>query len=281
MAYLQQLQSALSAVVKAGQEGRQSINNMLEPMNSAVSDITGVVLELEAIPFVGPVIGAKLQRTMRAIGTAQNTVNKVLATYDQSVAVVVRVQGQVKAFADQAAKAAAKINQVAGKISPSLANILPTGIFTPDSTPAAEAVKPFPHLLILQPLDGVSPGYYFNLDTAAFDALRRQTSFRWSGQERLSRSAAQQAVSLGEEKITIRGAIFPALKGGLGQLQMLRSIGRLLRPLSLVSGYGEVLGNWCLTGIDEDQSNLLAGGIPRKQAFTLEFVSYGDDLQNL
>ncbi|MNE12097.1 Phage P2 GpU [compost metagenome] len=97
----------------------------------------------------------------------------------------------------------------------------------------------------------------------------------------MTRSAAQQAVSLGEEKINIRGTIFPTLKGGLGQLQTLRSIGRLLRPLSLVSGYGEVLGNWCLTGIDEDQSNLLAGGIPRKQAFTLEFVSYGDDLQNL
>ncbi|WP_422417081.1 phage tail protein [Pseudomonas sp. GZD-222] len=281
MAYLQQLQSALSSVVKAGQEGRQSIDKMLAPMNSAVSDITGVVTELEAIPFVGPVIGAKLQRTMRAIDTAQNTVKKVVDTYDKGVAAVVRVQGQVKAFDDQLAKAAAKINQVAGKISPSLANILPTGSFAPEVTPAAEAVKPFPHLLILQPLDGVSPGYYFNLDTAAFEELRRQTSFRWVGQERLTRSAAQQGVSLGEEKINIRGAVFPALKSGLGQLQTLRSFGRLLRPMSLVTGYGQVLGNWCLTGIDEEQSYLLAGGIPRKQAFTLEFVSYGDDLQNL
>ncbi|MNG89222.1 Phage P2 GpU [compost metagenome] len=88
-------------------------------------------------------------------------------------------------------------------------------------------------------------------------------------------------MGLDEEKINIRGAIFPTFKGGLGQLQTLRSIGRLLRPLSLITGYGEVLGNWCLLGIDEDQSNLLAGGIPRKQGFTLEFVSYGDDLQNL
>jgi len=281
MSYMQQLQSSLSHVVAAGQAGRRSADEMLAPMNGAVSDITGAVAELTAIPFVGPVIGAKLQRTMRAIDSAQNTVNKVLDKYDQGVAAVVRVQGQVKVFGEQAAKAAAKINQIAGKISPSLGNILPTDSFTPDITPAAEAVKPFPHLLVLQPLDGVSPGYYFNLDTAAFEELRRQTRFRWTGQERLTRSAAQQAVSLGEEKINIRGAIFPTLKGGLGQLQSLRSIGRLLRPLSLISGYGEVLGNWCLISIDEDQSNLLAGGIPRKQAFTLEFVSYGDDLQNL
>ncbi|EGH26520.1 hypothetical protein PSYMO_35739, partial [Pseudomonas amygdali pv. mori str. 301020] len=47
------------------------------------------------------------------------------------------------------------------------------------------------------------------------------------------------------------------------------------------TGYGEVLGNWCLLIVDEEQSNLLAGGIPRKQGFSLEFVSYGDDLQNV
>ncbi|MGH8381035.1 phage tail protein [Pseudomonas sp.] len=281
MNYMQQLQSSLRYLVAAGQAGRRSADEMLAPMNGAVSDITGAVAELEGIPFVGPLIGAKLQRTMRAIYSAQATVNQVSAKYDQALAVVVQVQDRVQAFGEQVDKAAAKINQIAGKISPSLSNILPSGSFAPPVSPAAEAVKPFPHLLILQPLDGKSPGYYFNLDTAAFEELRRQTSFRWVGQERLTRSAAQQAVSLGEEKINIRGAIFPALKGGLGQLQTLRSIGRLLRPLSLITGYGEVLGNWCLTGIDEEQSYLLAGGIPRKQAFTLEFVSYGDDLQNL
>ncbi|WP_327439894.1 phage tail protein [Pseudomonas donghuensis] len=281
MTYMQQLQSALRFVVAAGQAGRRSADDMLAPMNGAVSDISGAVAELEAIPFVGPVIGAKLQRTMRAIHSAQAAVNRVSAKYDQGLAVVVQVQERVQAFGEQAAKAAATINRIAGKISPSLGNILPTGSFAPTVTPAAEAVKPFPHLLILQPLDGESPGYYFNLDTAAFEELRRQTSFRWVGQERLTRSAAQQAVSLGEEKINIRGVIFPTFKSGLGQLQTLRSIGRLLRPLSLITGYGEVLGSWCLLSIDEDQSNLLAGGIPRKQGFTLEFVSYGDDLQNL
>ncbi|UZM14777.1 phage tail protein [Pseudomonas kielensis] len=123
--------------------------------------------------------------------------------------------------------------------------------------------------------------YYFNLDTAAFDELRRQTAFRWAGQERLRRSVAQQAVGLGEEKITLKGAIFPGHKGGIKQLNTLRSIGRNLQPLNLVTGYGEVLGNWCLVNIEEEQSHLLAGGIPRKQGFSLEFVSYGNDLQNV
>ncbi|MNJ43620.1 Phage P2 GpU [compost metagenome] len=185
------------------------------------------------------------------------------------------------ALKEQAAKAGAEINRVAGKVSPSLGNIMPTGALAPSTTPAAEAVKPFPHLLILQPLQANAQPYFFNLDTAAFEELRRQTAFRSAGQERLSRTIAQQAIGQGEDKLSLKGAIFPGHKGGLKQLSTLRSIGRRLQPLSLTTGYGEVLGNWCLLSLDEEQSNLLAGGIPRKQTFSLEFVSYGDDMQNV
>lgn len=133
---------------------------------------------------------------------------------------------------------------------------------------------------MLYPLKANERPYYFNLDTAAFDELRRQTAFRWAAQERLTRRPAQQAVGLGEEKITLKGAIYPSFKGGLKQLDRLRSIGAKLLPLNLTTGYGEVLGNWVLTNIEEEQSSLLPGAIPRKQGFSLEFVRYGDDLQN-
>ncbi|MNJ34751.1 Phage P2 GpU [compost metagenome] len=192
-----------------------------------------------------------------------------------------QVQERLGSLKEQAGKAGAAINRIAGKISPSLGNIMPTGDFAPELTPAAEAVKPFPHLLIVQPLEPNAQPYYFNLDTAAFDELRRQTAFRWAGQERLSRSIAQQAIGQGEDKLSLKGAIFPGHKGGLKQLDTLRSMGRRLQPLSLTTGYGEVLGNWCLLSLDEEQSSLLAGGIPRKQGFSLEFVSYGNDLQNV
>ncbi len=114
-----------------------------------------------------------------------------------------------------------------------------------------------------------------------FDELRRSTEFRWASQERLTRRSAQQAVGIGEEKITLKGAIFPGVKGGIKQLDTLRSLGSQLKPLTLTSGYGDVLGTWCLKNVEEEHSALLQGGIPRKQAFTLEFARYGDDLQNV
>ena len=281
MAYMEQLQSVFKSLLAAGEAGRTSLDGMLGPLNGAISDMTGAASELEGVPFIGPAIGAKVQRTMRAINAAQSAVGQVAARYNQAVTAAGQVQERLGSLKEQAGKAGAAINRIAGQVSPSLSNIIPTGSFTPQLTPAAEAVKPFPHLLIMQPLEPNAQPYYFNLDTAAFEELRRQTSFRWAGQERLTRSIAQQAVGQGEDKISLKGAIFPGFKGGLKQLDTLRSIGRRLQPVNLTTGYGEVLGTWCLLNIEEDQSNLLAGGIPRKQSFSLEFVSYGDDLQNV
>ena len=281
MAYMEQLQSGLKYLATAGESGRRNLDGMLGPVNGAISEISGAASELEGVPFVGPAIGQKLQRVMRGVNAAQAKVGQVVATYNKASRAVSQIDERMGQLKEQAARASTAINKLAGKVSPSLVNIVPTGSLAGDSTPLPEAVKPFPHLLIVQPLDPKAPAYYFNLDTAAFDELRRSTEFRWAAQERLGRRPAQQAVGMGEEKITLKGAIFPGFKGGIKQLDTLRSLGAQLKPLTLTTGYGDVLGTWCLKNVEEEQSALLQGGIPRKQAFTLEFVRYGDDMQNV
>ena len=278
--YLDQLQAGLKYLATTGEAGRRSLDGMMGPLNGAISEITGAASELEGLPVIGPAVGEKLQRVMRGVNAAQAKVGTVLETYNKASRAASQIDERMGVLKEQAGKAGAAINKIAGKVSPSLANIFPTGAFATNATPAPEAVKPFPHLLIIQPLDPKAEPYFFNLDTAAFDELRRSTEFRWASQERLSRRPAQQAVGMGDEKMTLKGAIFPSFKGGLKQLDTLRRIGSRLLPLGLTTGYGHVLGNWCLKSIEEEQSALLQGGIPRKQAFTLEFVRYGDDMQN-
>jgi len=281
MAYMEQMQSGLKYLVEAGEAGRRSADGMLGPVNGAIRELTGAASELENIPFVGPAVGAKLQRVMRGVDAAQAKVGQVASVYGRATRAGTEIQERMGVLKEQAGKAATAINNVAGKVSPSLANIVPTSAFAKDATPAPEAVKPFPHLLIIQPRDPKIQPYYFNLDTAAFDELSRSTEFRWASQERLSRRPAQQAVGLGEEKLTLKGTIYPGFKGGLKQLDTLRTIGGRLQPLTLTTGYGEVIGTWCLKTINEEQGALLHGGIPRKQGFTLEFARYGDDMQNV
>lgn len=170
MAYMEQLQSGLKYLVDAGEAGRRSADGMLGPVNGAISEITGAASELENIPFVGPAIGAKLQRVMRSVDAAQAKVGQVVAVYGRATRAAAEVQERLGTLKEQAGKAATAINNIAGKVSPSLANIVPTSSFAVDATPAPEAVKPFPHLLIIQPRDPKVQPYYFNLDTAAFDA---------------------------------------------------------------------------------------------------------------
>ncbi|MGE8345899.1 phage tail protein [Pseudomonas helleri] len=280
MAYMEQMQSAVGYLASAGEAGRKSLDGVIGPVNGAISEMTGAASELESLPFVGPIVGQKLQRVMRAVNAAQAKVGQVVAVYNQATRAVSQVKERLAVLGEQAERAKNAINKIAGKINPALGNILPTSIFATDTTPEVEAVKPFPHLLILQPHKHEEKPYYFNLDTAAFDELSRQSGFRWASQERLTRRPAQQSVGMGEEKITLKGSIFPGHRGGLKQLDTLRSIGGLLLPLGLTTGYGHVLGDWCLTSITEDQSALLQGGIPRKQGFSLEFVRYGEDMQN-
>ena len=281
MAYMEQLQSGFKSLVQAGEAGRRSIDDMIGPVNGAISEITGAAEELASLPGVPPGVGEKLQRVMRGIGAAQSKVGTVLATYNKGTRTMSGLDERMETLKEQAYRAGTAINQIAGKVDPRLANIIPTSALAPNATPMAEAVKPFPHLLILQPLQTNAQPFYFNLDTAAFDELRRQTEFRWASQERLSRRPAQQGVGMGEEKLSLKGAIFPTFKGGLKQLDTLRSIGAKLLPLNLTTGYGFVLGTWCLRSLEEEQGALLSGGIPRKQTFSLEFTRYGDDMQNV
>lgn len=278
--YLEHMQGGLTYMVEAGEAGRQSLDSMMGPINGAISEMNGAADALEGIPFIGPELSEKTQRMMNSVNSAQAKVGKVVSTYSQAVRAMSEIDERLGALGEQIDRATTAFKKIAGKVNTLLGDIFPTEWFAIEATPEPEAVKPFPHLLIIYPLVPNEQPYFFNLDTAAFDELRRQTSYRWASQERLTRRPAQQAVGLGDEKITIKGAIYPSFKGGLKQLDRLRAIGAKLLPLNLTTGYGEVLGNWCLTNIEEEQSALLPGAVPRKQGFSLEFVRYGDDLQN-
>lgn len=133
-------------------------------------------------------------------------------------------------------------------------------------------------LLELAPELGVP--FRFALGRAAFDTLSRATQFNIASQERLTRRSAEQAVSKGSDRITLKGAIFLA-RHGAGHIDRLRELGDAQQPLTLTTGYGEHLGRWYLAQVNEEQAYLFVDGAPRKQTFTLELSRYGEDYQNI
>lgn len=136
------------------------------------------------------------------------------------------------------------------------------------------------HLMILSTMEVPSESFFFNLSTAAYDSLRRQTSYNIASQDRLTRLPALQAVSKGEDTITVSGVVITK-KSGASQMNRLREIGFRMVPVMLTTGYGEAFGQFYLSRIEEDQGGLFPDGMPRKQLFTLEFQRYGEDYSNV
>ena len=119
--------------------------------------------------------------------------------------------------------------------------------------------------------------YRFSIDSAAYQELKHSQAYRWQAQERLQRRPAMQFLGAGEESIELSGVIYPHFKGGLEQLDTMRTEANKGQPLLLVDGLGFVWGQWVITQIDEGQSFLQGNGQPLKQSFQLKLVNYGAD----
>ncbi|RZI73516.1 MAG: phage tail protein, partial [Rubrivivax sp.] len=126
MSYQEQLQAGLHALVKAGEAGRRRADAMLDPMDQAIDHVQGAVASLEGLPVVGPAIGARLQRSMRAITSAQAKVAKVIDKYDQTLAVVRQVRARLGTFAEQVDKAGAAVRRVVGGVRAAVTGALST-----------------------------------------------------------------------------------------------------------------------------------------------------------
>lgn len=118
--------------------------------------------------------------------------------------------------------------------------------------------------------------FQFSVSTAAYQTLSRSTEYKWKAQERVGAADALQYLGEGLDTITLDGVIYPGYRGGAGQISEMRRFAAAGVPLLLVSGTGQVMGQWVIERVDETQSVFVPGGAPRKQQFTLALRKYGD-----
>lgn len=118
--------------------------------------------------------------------------------------------------------------------------------------------------------------FKFSLTTAAYQQLQRTTEYRWPAQDRFGQLAALQATGPGSDSITLPGVIFPEFAGGLGQIDALRALASQQKPQTLIDGRGNVMGQWVIESIDENQEIFAVKGAPLKQNFSLKIRKFSD-----
>lgn len=120
--------------------------------------------------------------------------------------------------------------------------------------------------------------FQFSTSTAAFESLQRTSSWDWPEQKRVGAVPVLQFAGKDAETITLPGVIYPLHNGaGLSQLETLRTAADKGEPLVLADNKGKSWGRWCIRSITEEQTDLLPGGAPRKQSFTITLVRYHED----
>ena len=120
--------------------------------------------------------------------------------------------------------------------------------------------------------------FAFHLRTAAFDELKRVSTYRWAAQDRIGRRPAQQFLGPGAGEVTLSGEILPQFMGaGFDQIDTLRASAGRGKPLLMVDGRGNVWGDWCITQIEETGRERYSDGAPRSISSTITLVEYGPD----
>jgi len=117
--------------------------------------------------------------------------------------------------------------------------------------------------------------FEFSMDTAAYDELVRINEWRWPALELIGREPVLQYTGPGVETIEVEGRIYPAHKGGLGQLEALRELANTGKPQMLTDGLGRVWGKFVIHRLQERQTYIAERGMPLRQDFTLSLAKYG------
>ena len=119
--------------------------------------------------------------------------------------------------------------------------------------------------------------YRFSLTTAAYEEFTHSAEYRWAAQERLGRLPARQYLGPGSETVSLRGVLHPHYRGGMGQLDRMRTEAARGEPLRMTEGNGRIWGDWVVTRVEETRRVFDADGAPRRVEFRLELARYGED----
>jgi phage protein U len=121
-------------------------------------------------------------------------------------------------------------------------------------------------------------GFPFMIETAPYQELTRQTSWKWPEQELIGTTPAMQYTGKNADTMTLRGMLVPGFTGGTETITALRLLGDLGTQLPLIGGNGFFFGLWVLESIEQGEDLHFSDGSPRRMTFTVQLKKSADAL---
>lgn len=116
--------------------------------------------------------------------------------------------------------------------------------------------------------------FRFSVKTAAYHATQKTNHYRWQAQPVLGTAPRAQFLGIGAETLNLEGVIYPFYKGGLKQLDAMRTQAQRGKPLLLIDAQGAVQGQYVITTLNEHQTTFCRDGRAQKIDFSLSLTRY-------
>ena len=114
--------------------------------------------------------------------------------------------------------------------------------------------------------------FMFSAGTASPSRTTRRDRYRWPQQEVVGARPWVQYTGPGEGRLEIEGTIYPHYRGGLRQVQLMRSLAGLGKSQLLVDSLGVVYGMHAIEEVEETGAAYDPAGAPRRIDFRLSLV---------
>lgn len=111
--------------------------------------------------------------------------------------------------------------------------------------------------------------FVFQLSTASYQELQRQTSWRHPSNSRVGNSPAYQFTGKGEDAITLSGEIYPEITGYQENIDPLRNMADTGKAFILIEGTGKIYGMVIIDSVQETRSVFFNNGGARKISFSI------------
>lgn len=118
--------------------------------------------------------------------------------------------------------------------------------------------------------------FIFGMDTLPYQALRHSVEWRHGNSDRHGARPASQFLGPGPETISISGLSVPEIAGSYSAFDTLIEMAGTGDTHALLDGRGVVFGHFRILRLDRDHMGVMAGGMPRQVAFTIE-LERGED----
>lgn len=121
--------------------------------------------------------------------------------------------------------------------------------------------------------------YVFALETTAYQELRRRTSWRHGQTSRVGARPASQFLGPDLDVVSLSGWMGPELCGSPASIDQLRAMGDGGDAQPLVTGVGEVLGDFVIEDVEETQTVFFADGRARRIDFSINLRRVDDGVE--